>query len=201
MKKSSLCECGATAEEQYISSFRAFHGFYLRLVIAVGTACAAAIVIAVVFNVILGIALAFFSSIAYLYFTAAELKRRLGISYRNTNGNIIVTHIKAVYGNTIYIPEKLLWCNVSEISDRAFVPSDGINIENLYLSKSIKHIGKDIFGDVPANIAVHYEGSADDWQKICKETNFSELEIIFDAPQPKVSVKERKSPEGTEANL
>lgn len=192
MNQSSACECEATAKEKYVSRFNAFSAFYLHLVIAVGLSCAAAIVIAVVFNVILGIALAFFSSAVYMYFTAAELKRQLGISYRNTNGSIIITRIKAVYGDTVYIPTKLLWCDVTEINDRALVPTNGAGFESIYIPKSISRIGKDIFGDTPVDAVIYYEGSADEWKNVYNKTDFSGIEIVFGTPQPNIFKKGNK---------
>lgn len=201
MKEGALLEINATSEESYLSSLKAFSEFYLRLIISVGAACAAAIVIAVIFNVIAGIVLALFSSTVYLYFTAVGLKRKLGISYKNINGSVIITHISAMYGNTVYIPGRLIWCDVTEIRDKALALPDVASMESIYIPKSIRRIGKDIFGDISVSAVIYYEGSVSDWESICKETDFSRLEVVYNTPQPKLSKKGGKSLENKEATL
>ena len=191
-KENSMNEAELRSDERYLSRLAEFSDFYLYLVIFSGAAAVAAIVIAVLYNVLLGIALAIVTASVYSYFSDTELKKQLGFSYKSKRGRIAITKAVAKYGNTLYIPSRLMWSDVAEISDGAMKSEKNAKMVGLYIPRSIERIGKDIFGDNPPDTVIYYEGSREEWESIEKLTSFDDLKLVFDAESPTLSRKAKK---------
>ncbi len=127
----------------------------------------------------------------YVRFTDYTLDEQLGISYKTASGSLTVTRCRARYGDIFYIPSRLLWYDVETISDRAFFSPKAKNAElhTIYIPKSIKHIGKDVFSSCESLSTVCFEGSRAEWEKVTKETDFSGFNMVFCAPFPTITKK------------
>lgn len=179
------------AGARYIERLADFSDFYLKLVAFSGAAIAGAIAVAVLESVILGAALAFFVSSVYTYFTASELKKKLGLSADSLRGGIRVKKAVCVYGDTVYIPSRIMWSCVEELADGAFSKCESLPTE-IYLPKSIKRIGKDIFGDNENFPVIYYEGTIDEWKRIETATPFEAFEVSFDAEMPSLPPRQKR---------
>lgn len=180
------------SDEKYLARLADFSDFYLHLVIFSGAAVAAAIVISVVSNVLLGIALAFFTASIYTYFSANELKKQLGISYKSVRGGIVITKAVAAYGDRLYIPRRLMWSDVTEIADGAVASTKNEKLVAIYIPRSVERIGKDIFGNMSVRAVIYYEASREDWERVDSLTSFEDMEIIFDTKLPELPPKPKK---------
>ena len=173
-------------EEIYPKRLKKFADLYLLVVIISSLGLAAAITVAVMLDLLWGAVIALASLFIYTRFTASELRDRLGISYKTSAGSLEITKVKVRYGDVFFIPSRLVWYDVERIADGAFFSPSGKNAElrAVYLPRSIKHIGKDVFASCNSLCEVHFEGSASEWEKIEKLTSFDELEVSFDAAYP-----------------
>ena len=181
-----------SSEDRYLLRLKEFSSFYLMLVVFSGVTYAAAIAIAVIYNVLIGVALAIFTAIIYFFFSSEEPKRYLGLSCKNTAGRIHVTHVEAAYGDTVYIPSRFAWADVTVIGDSAITSSTDKPISALYLPKSIERIGKDALGNNGVSPVIYYEGSAEEWEQILKETDLSDITVIFLSPIPELKRNKAK---------
>ena len=172
--------------ELYVSRLKKFQSFYLALVILSALGLGAAITVAVMLDLFYGALIAFVTLLAYTSFTKSELNDKLGL-YRHTDaGSLFITRVRIRYGNELYIPSRLLWYNVEGISDGAFFSPTKKNatLRAVYLPKSLKHIGKDVFASCDSLEEIFFEGTEDEWNKIVKESSFDGLKINFEADYP-----------------
>ena len=182
------------SEKLFPKRMEKMQSFYLFLVIM----CTAALGIAVYFAVsrdlkwaaVIAAATVFF----YVRFTGYTLDEQLGISYKTASGSLTVTRCRARYGDIFYIPSRLLWYDVESISDKAFFSPKAKNgeLHTVYIPKSIKKIGKDIFVSCESLTTVCFEGTEKEWEMINKETDFSEYQMVFCAVFPKEETKKKK---------
>ncbi len=192
MSKQKNNEQELSCEERYLGRLAAAERFYLQLVIAVAAACAIAIAIAVIENVLLGVALSVFSAAVYIFFSTDELYKQLGVRYNDICGRMHITRAVAKYGDTLIIPSRLIWVDVTKIDDGAFASDKNSELARIYLPRGIEYIGKDIFGDMPTP-EVFYEGSREEWSAIEGSDAISISRVSFDVPQPRLEKKPKKS--------
>lgn len=174
-----------TESELALCNFRAslkeVNNIYLYTVILSGAIVAAGIAYAVAARVFIGLAIAIVGVLLYTALTANLLYRKLGISYRSTSGALTVTQLYGQKRNEIWIPERLLWINVTEIGDRAFNHASSSEITTVHLPATLKVIGENIFEGCPELKTVCFDGSREEWEQIKKATDFSAYELIFGA--------------------
>ena len=192
MSKQKNNEQELSCEERYLRRLAAAERFYLQLVVAVLAACAIAIAIAVITDVLLGVALAVFSAAVYIFFSTDELYKQLGVRYSDLCGRIHITRAVAKYGDTVVIPSRLIWVDVTKISDGAFASEKNSELARIYLPRSIEYIGKDIFGNIPTP-QVLYEGSREEWNSIEGADAIDISCVSFDVVQPRLESKPKKS--------
>ena len=168
-----------------------FNDFYLLVVLASAFALGIGITLAVTDDLFWGLAIFFSAILVYAYFTSSELHDKLGLWYRTESGSLYITKCRAKYGDVFYIPSRLLWYDVEELCDNAFFSSTGKNSElcAVYLPKSLKKIGCDVFASCDSLKTIFFEGNEEEWNKIEKNTDLEGLEIIFETPYPKKPVK------------
>ena len=172
--------------ELYLSRLNKFRIFYLLLVILSAAGLGAAIVVAVMLDLFYGALLAIVSVLAYVRFTQSELDDKLGLYRKTEAGALFITRARARYGDELYIPSRLLWYDVEGISDGAFFSPKAKNasLKAVYIPKSIKYIGKDVFASCASLEEIFFEGTEDEWNKIVKESSFDGLKINFEADYP-----------------
>ena len=184
-------------KERYLLRLKEFSSFYLMLVTVCAVTYVAAIAIAIILNLLIGVALAIFTAIIYFFFSTQEPKRYLGISCKLCAGRIHITHLEAAYGDTAYVPSRLMWADVTKIDDGALASDENASISSLYLPSSIELIGKDIFGNNPTRPVIYYEGTLEEWEKISTQTDLSKLLVVPLSTMPVL----RKNDDGTDTEV
>ena len=187
-----------TNEQKYLSALKEFSNGYLLLLCLEGVACAAAIVVAFLYNVIVGASIAIFVAASYVYFSETLSRNKLGIDFKSIRGSITITYAAPAYSECVYIPSRLVYSSVTSIADRAFRSPKISDAKEIYIPLSIEYIGKDIFGENTSIPTIYYEGNQEDWNKIKKDTDLGAAEIIFSTPVPTLPKATRKQREDTD---
>lgn len=200
-KEISAAETGNTvaAEEtllppdkEYIKRMTAFRKYYTKLLCIAIAIESLAIVLAVLYDVLVGFSTAIFGAVMYLVFVTSEMYRELGIDYRSIAGGISVKKCRVRYGGTLFVPSRLIGLDVTEIEDRAFGASPkNKELERIFLPATLKRIGKNIFDGCDALSELHFEGTKEEWERIESRTNTLSYTIIFGAEYPPIPKKEK----------
>ncbi len=173
-----------------------FRAYYSQLLITMGILAAISVVIAVAFNLIIGVAIAIATAIIYAFFVSDEMYKKLGIKYTSISGGLKINVSHARYGNVLWIPSNIIGLDVIEIGDRAFLSENNEALSCVFLPSTLKKIGENIFENCSSLTDVHFEGSEKQWRKIENKTDFSALNLKFDAkypPLPKKKTTQKKS--------
>ncbi len=192
-----------TAIDEYKSRLERFQKYYLLLVLLTALAVCVGIVIAVLVNLLIGVCLSVISACVYVYFSIDEAQKSLGIRFKNTNGYVVISRLYDTLGGTAVVPNRLIYADVREIGDGALDGEKNALLCELYIPKSVKKIGKDIFAD-GTHVTIKYEGSADEWKNIESLTDFCAHTLCFDCEYPQLppKSKSKKTPQSnsTEEN-
>ena len=181
-------------DEEYIKRTLAFGEYYRRLLCVAGAIEAAAIALAVLWNVLVGVSIAVLGAVIYFVYASDEAYKKLGVRYVSGVGGITITKCRAVYGDTLIIPPSLIGLDTLSIGDRALCVSDkNKDLRIIYLPATLKTVGEDIFEGCDALEEICFEGSREEWKKIDSRTDFTSYEITFCAEYPKLPKKEKKS--------
>ena len=194
MKKEKLTVVeneGVSSTDRFIARYKNYSDYYLLLLVVVGIAVAAAVVIAILESVLWGIVLAVFAWTVYLICSKAEASKQLGISVTHERGTVTVSRAVACYGEEFVIPRKFEFATVSRIADRAFDNEKNGGVRVIYLPVGITYIGENIFGDETPLLEIHFEGSEAQWQNVEIHTRLSDAVIFFNVPCPFPPRKER----------
>ena len=128
------------------------------------------------------------AAVYYTLSTSITLKKELGISYRSVAGALTVTKYDAKGRESAWIPQKLLWLDVTEIDAGAFGTKSSENLCEIHLPRTLTRIGADAFVDCPKLSRICFEGNAEQWARIESQSDLSsfcvELETEL-APQNK----------------
>ncbi len=178
--------------KEYAARMAKFRDYYIRLLWCVGAAAAIGIVLAVIYNVIVGVCVAVLAAIVYKTFTYDEMLKQVGVGYKSIAGGIKITACRARYGEVIWVPQSLIWFDITEIGDRAFESDKNAELKKVFLPQSLKKIGSDIFSGCENVREIYFEGDARAWEEIEKETDFSACKIIFEAKYPPIPKKKKK---------
>lgn len=176
-------------EEQYLKRLNDAHRSYRQLVVACAAVIAAAIFIAVTYQILLGVSLAIFCAGIFLYFSSEEIYKQLGLSYTHECGVIHIIKAIAKYGDTLFIPARFLWADVTHIADEAFASDKNDELRRVYLPKSIQSVGKNIFGAHAVRIEIYYEGSEQEFRLIEGVESLVFGAINFGCAQPTLPQK------------
>ena len=168
---------------------------YLITVIAVFTVALAGIACAVLFKVSLGLLTVILSMIGYVATTMNILYNKLGIAYRMFHGCITVTELYGKNRETVYIPDRLLFCTVTEIGNKAFAHESSKSIREIHLPKTLIRIGSDAFSGLDSLTDVYFEGTEEEWLELSRLAPLGEaVALHFDSPlpMPEKKVKQKK---------
>ncbi|MBR2387763.1 MAG: hypothetical protein IKB02_03235 [Clostridia bacterium] len=187
-------ECGTSVppqnkkdpEKLFPLRYSKYNSFYLLVVLAAVISIGVGIFVAVTGDLMWGVVIFFAGIFIYAYFASSELHEKLGIWHRTDAGALLVTKCRARYGDVFYIPSRLLWYDVEEICDRAFFSPANKNGElvAVFLPKSLKKIGEDVFASCESLHTLYFEGSEEEFSKIESKTSFEGMEIIFNSSLP-----------------
>lgn len=184
-------EARKDAEKAYLTRLSAFNKGYRQLVVAVFVGVLAGIALAIHMNLWLGIGIAVFAATAYVYFASSDCRRLLGIVYKNQKGRISVEQAVLRHGDTVVIPDRLIWADVTELADKAFVSSRNAALCRVYIPKSIKRMGESLLGEDGRTVTFLYEGSPEEWEEIEKQTDLSGCTVVFNVPFPRLPKKSK----------
>ncbi|MBO5415682.1 MAG: hypothetical protein J6A83_03545 [Clostridia bacterium] len=177
--------------KEYAKRMLKFQNNYTTLLIGVGAGAAIGIIIAVAFNVIIGACIAILSAVVYSVLTYDDMLKLIGIGYKSIEGGIKVTAVRARYGDVIWIPSSLIWFDIVDIGDRAFESDKNHDLKKVFLPKTLKRIGSDIFCGCENICDIFFEGSEQEWEQIEKETDFGSYRVVFEAKYPPIPKKKK----------
>ena len=92
----------------------------------------------------------------------------------------------------MWIPSKLIFFEVTRIENEAFNSKHNGELRCVFLPKTLRSIGSDVFKSCDALEDIFFEGSEAEWEKIEKETDFSALKVTFNAVYPPIAKKKKK---------
>ncbi len=165
-------------ENKFSQRLARFEKYYLWLVIFCGVAVGVGIFVAVMINVLLGIAICMLAAAAYIWFCADGAYKILGLRFKNTDGAVCVTRAIS-HDGFCAIPSRLIYADVRGIGDGALKGAKNAELCRIFIPKGIEKIGKDI---LPADTApaVCFEGTREEWEKIESLTDFEVCELCFE---------------------
>ena len=184
-------EVAIPPHKRYIQRLIKFQKYYFQLLMIVGGIIAVSVVIAVLYNLLLGVSTAIFAAILYNSWASSEMYKDIGLKYKSIAGGIKIIACKARYGEIMWIPASLIRFDVIEIDDRAFSSRNNEELSKLFLPKTLKYIGKDVFDGCDSLKEIFFEGNEEEWNKIEKKTDFSCYKVIFEAKYPPIPKKKK----------
>lgn len=166
-------------EKNYREDLQKVEKLYILTLVLCGAVLAVAIVWAVLDSILMGIILAICSVVVYMALAANLLYRFFGISYKSFTGRMTVTQLYGKNREEIWIPERIIMLDVTDIGDRAFGHRSSERICAVHLPASLLRIGENIFDGCSSLKTVYFDGSREEWDRIEKNTDFSAYEIVF----------------------
>ncbi len=176
-----------TDSKKYLSHLTRFNGFYLSLVVICIALCIGGTVIAILLNLAVGIILAVAAAVLYATLSTRRAYSLLGLRFKSVRGEIHITSIDCVFEDTVYVPDRLVWADVTRIGDGAFASEKNKDLLFVYIPRGIEHIGEDIFGENTSHITVFFEGDDKEWERIDKHTDFSSITVMCSVPFPRLA--------------
>lgn len=191
--KSANTQPEETAEQRYLRKKARFDSFYLQLVICCAVVAAAAIAVAVLARVSIGIAVAAVLVIIYVYFRNDELSRDLGLSCSAIEGGLRVSRLNARDADTAYIPQRLMWQDVTVLGKDMLASGQNEQLIRLYLPATLKQLEGGAFDGAPALSEIYFEGTAEQLDALNASGELSSFSVICDSPYPKKEAREKSS--------
>ncbi|MBQ8141508.1 MAG: hypothetical protein IJ038_07435 [Clostridia bacterium] len=178
--------------KEYAKRNLQFHNYYNQLLFAICVAVVLAVAVAVAYNVVIGLSIGAVAAVIYAVFVSDEAYKKLGVKYKSIAGGAAVSACRARYGEVFWLPSRIIGFDVIRIDDRAFSSPKNEELKCVFLPSTLKEIGENIFEDCPSLCEIHFEGSEKDWERIEKKTDFSSLNLKFDAKYPPIPKKKNK---------
>ena len=186
--------------KEYAKRMLSYREKYIKIVAASGAVVAASIPIALYLDLLIGIALAIFGAVFYMKFASNEMYNTLGLDYKTYTEGISITTCRARYGDVVWIPQGLAFFEVTRIEDRAFCTKHNAELRCVFLPRSLRSIGKDVFEGCNALEDIFFEGTEEEWKNVVNETDFSAFRLTFDAKYPPITKnKKKKKPKNISA--
>lgn len=187
--------------KQYLARMASFGRKY-AVITAISSAIAlASVPLAIFYSLLFGAVLAIFSAVFYWRLVTDEARNTLGVKYKTDDRGMILTAVRAKYGDIVWVPSHIALFDISRIEDRAFCDEKNAELRAVFLPLSLKSIGDDIFKDCGALYDIYFEGSEEDWKLIEKNTDFSNYALHFNTPYPKKAKKKRITAKGSEKSV
>ena len=182
-----------SSSERYAERLYKFDSFYIQLIVCSAAVSAAAIAAAVLANVMIGILTAAALALIYAYFSADELRRDLGIRVRLCGVDLRITSFKALTGNEVFVPARLMWRDVTEIADGSFSCEANAEIEIIHIPSTITRIEKGAFDGCTSLKKICFESA--DVSRTEIDADISPYETEFGVPYPEKIKKKTGKPE------
>lgn len=167
------------SESDFIADLGYVSKFYTVTVIISALMILAAIFIAVNIKVSTGLICGMVAVLYYIATVTHILKKKLGIAYTSTTGQLRITGVFGKGREEIWIPRRLLWLDVTELEDKAFCHECSKNIKVVHLPATLTRIGKNAFDGCESLERILYEGSIEQWEEIELECELGEIKVEF----------------------
>lgn len=174
----------ATPEEIFIGKIERFDSFYLQLVILCMIVAATVIAVSMLASVLLGFIVGIALAVIYAYFSRDELKRTLGIAFTVDNASIKVTELRSIIMADAFVPDRIMWYDVTEISCGALANENTQGLERLHIPSTVKRIEKGAFDGCDSLTTLLFACGAEELEKMSVEADISRFEVRFDVPFP-----------------
>ena len=171
-------QTGATERERFYAALTEFSRFYLYLVLGCGAILAVSVVGAVYASIWAGVLVAALVAGIYRWFLADELKKKLGFSEERVSDGLSLSLLPRD-GEERFIPEKLLWLEVTELSASACVSEENATVRAIYLPKTLRRIKMGAFDGLSALEVICFEGDIEAWAKVEKEIDLRSYRVIL----------------------
>lgn len=178
--------------KEYAKRMQSFKNKYLMTLYAAGTAIAIGIGVAIFYEFIIGVAAVALGVVIYIKFVNADLYSLLGFEYKTYAEGLKITKCRARYGDVLWVPSALMSFEVTKIGDKAFDNEHNRELRCVFLPKTLKYIGRDVFSRCEALEDIFFEGSEEDWEKVEKLSDLSAFRITFDAKYPPIKKKKKE---------
>lgn len=181
-------------EQEFLSDLKRMNEQYRTTVILVGAFILCATVTAVAWKVSYGLMIALIGVIMYIAAVGQLLYRRLGLSYVSLAGSLRISEIYGKDRDSIYIPKRLLWLEVSELGERASVHASSAGVRTLYLPATLRSIREGALDGFSSLSLICFEGSEEEWSAIEGAYVPEGVEIVFGkgVTYPEKPKKEKK---------
>ena len=179
-------------EDEFLSDLKWTDKLYRTIVIASFILAAASIGIAVMWKVSYGLIGAFVTVMFYMSASTNMLYSRLGFAYTSEKGELTVTELYGKNREEAFVPERLLWLDVTVLGKEACDHKSSAEIRVLHLPRTLKRIEPDAFKGANALERICFGGSEEEWTALEIECELEGVEICFD-DEIGYPVKEKKT--------
>ena len=174
----------ATSGEIFADKLKKFNSFYFQLVVLCAVVAAATIAVSIIASALIGIAVAIALALIYLYFSRDELKRSLGIGFAIKGASISIRELSMVIGSDGFIPSRLMWYDVTEISSSILNNKKAGELKCLHIPKTVTRIEKGAFDGCRSLKVLAFEHSESEFANLDIEADLSSFTLEFCVPFP-----------------
>ena len=167
-----------TAEEKFKKALKKTNDSYLMIVIFCGALTIGGVFYAVIDSVMIGLLVSIAGVLLYTALTSNLLYNTLGISYKSATKQLTVTAFYGKNKEEAFIPQRLIWLDVTELYDHALKHKSSEKIRVLHLPSTLKVIGESVFEGCACLTTIIFDGSIADWGKVESLTDLSVYKII-----------------------
>ena len=155
--------------------------------------------VAMLASVLIGILVAIALALIYEFFSYDELRRTLGIRVKLCGVDLRLVSFRSRTDNEAFVPARLMWRDLTEISCGAFDNAEGAKIELLHIPSTVKRIEKGALTGCTALKEILFE--CDDISTIEIDEDLSAYGVKLSVPYPEKLKKEsfKSKAESTDA--
>lgn len=194
-KKEAPLSADVSADRLYAESLVRFETFYHQLFACSLILAAAILAIAFLRSIPVALIATACLCLFYQYFLSRELREKLGLSCRSVPGGLSVSLTAAPTGEEAWIPERLLWTNVTTL--RAGSARE-LPIRVLHLPATLACIEANALDACPDLETLAFAGSREEFDAIRSGCDLSRYTLLFEisypAKPPKSADKNRTAP-------
>ena len=175
----------STPEEIFIRRLEKFDSFYFQLIFLCAIVAAATVAVSILASALVGLIVALALAVIYTYFSRDELKRSLGIVFTVNNASIRITGLFSTVKKEGFIPERIMWYNVTEIACGAIANEKIQGLERLHIPSTVKRIEKGAFDGCDSLTTLLFACGEEELKNMSVEEDISRFEVKFGVPFPK----------------
>ena len=169
----------STSTEIFANKLKKLNSFYFQLVVLCSVVAVATVTVALLASYVVGVIVAVALVLIYLYFSRDEIKRSLGIVFSINGINIKVRELRLVIDSDGFIPSRLMWYDVTEISAGILDNEKTKTLKRLYIPKTVSHIEKGAFDGCKSLTTLCFEHSEAEFAELTVEDDLSRFTLEF----------------------